>query len=64
MPAKEGRSGTPGNSTTYYPINIATSNPSVLQPKGEGASVKKYAKSGQSVSWEKGKYYEKAKNIK
>jgi hypothetical protein len=61
MPAKEGRSGTPGNSTVYHPINIATSNPSALQPKDGGASVKKYPKSGQSISWLNNKFTEKGK---
>ena len=32
MPEKEGRTGRPGNSTTYHPIQIAVSNVDKLQP--------------------------------
>jgi len=32
MPRPEGRSGEPGNTTTYKPIHIATAHPEKLQP--------------------------------
>lgn len=31
-PQSEGRSGSPGNSTKYHPIEISTPRPELLQP--------------------------------
>jgi hypothetical protein len=36
MPNKEGRTGSPGNSTTYHNIGIKTPKPSMLKNVGGG----------------------------
>ncbi len=57
MPSKEGRTGKPGNDTSYKSIDIATSNPGLLQPGSGSRSPRPPASAGNSSvpSWSKGK---------
>lgn len=45
MPGKEGRTGNPGNSTTYHKLEFATSNLSLAQPTAS-RSAKSHGRTG------------------
>lgn len=62
MPKKEGRTGLPGNSTEYKSIDIAVSNPGLLQPGAARAPKHSTSAGTNSVpSWGKGKFMNKEK---
>jgi hypothetical protein len=50
MPAKTGRTGLPGNQTSYKSIKITTAKPGLLQP---GANRGSGAVGGKCVDWPK-----------
>jgi hypothetical protein len=52
MPYKEGRSGIPGNTTTYRPVHITVANPALLQSGTNRGSVSP-KQSSNSVTSEK-----------
>lgn len=64
MAKPEGRTSKPGNSTVYHSIDIATSNPGLLQPGSARNPMRSNIAGKSSVpSWTKGKSNNQASGL-